>query len=87
MLIAGDFNLDQMFPEHVSKADPLIQKFNLSQHSQYSTCVRWGILDLVCDTYSNIYFKIPILFLLCNHPKVITLFFFSKSYVLYLYRI
>ena len=25
MLIAGDFNLDQMLPEHVAKVDPLIQ--------------------------------------------------------------
>ena len=35
MLIVGDFNLDQMLPEHVAKVNPLIQKFNLSQHSQY----------------------------------------------------
>ena len=31
MLIVGDFNLDQMLPEHVAKVDPLIQNFNLSQ--------------------------------------------------------
>ena len=30
MLIAGDFNLDQMLPEHVAKVDPLIKNFNLS---------------------------------------------------------
>ena len=51
MLIVGDFNLDQMLPEHVVKVDPVIQKFNL----------------------------IPVLFLLCYHLTVITLFFFSKS--------
>ena len=30
MLIVGDFNLDQMLPEHVAKVDPLIKNFNLS---------------------------------------------------------
>ena len=45
MLIAGDFNLDQMLPEHVAKVDPLIQKFNLSQRSQYSTHIHGGKLD------------------------------------------
>ena len=34
MLIIGDFNFDQMLPEHVAKVYPLIQNFNLSQHSQ-----------------------------------------------------
>ena len=33
MLIVGDFNLDQMLPEHVAKVNPLIQNFNLSQCS------------------------------------------------------
>ena len=33
MLIVGDFNLDQMLPEHVVKVNPLIQNFNLSQRS------------------------------------------------------
>ena len=37
MLIVVDFNLDQLLPEHVAKADPLIQNLNFSQHSQYST--------------------------------------------------
>ena len=46
-LIVGDFNLDQMLPEHVAKVDPLIQNFNLSQRSQYSTHIDGGILDLV----------------------------------------
>ena len=40
MLIVGDFNLDQMLPEHFTKADPLIQNFTLSQHSQHSTIFR-----------------------------------------------
>ena len=29
MLIADDFNLDQILPEHVPKVDPLIQNFLL----------------------------------------------------------
>ena len=37
MLVVRDFNLDQMLPDHVAKIDPLIQNFNLSQHSQHST--------------------------------------------------
>ena len=46
----GDFNLHQTLSEHVVKANPLIQNFNLSQHLQYSTHVHGGILDLVFDT-------------------------------------
>ena len=53
MLIIGDFNLDQMLPEHVAKVNPLIQNFNLSQHSQYSTHIHGGILDLVFDTSNS----------------------------------
>ena len=30
MLVVGDFNLDQMLPEHFAKANLLIQNFNLS---------------------------------------------------------
>ena len=37
ILIVSDFNLDQMLPENVAKIVPLIQNFNLSQCSQYST--------------------------------------------------
>ena len=33
----GDFNLDQMLLKNVAKVDPLIQNFDLSQLSQYST--------------------------------------------------
>ena len=48
ILIVGDFNLVQMLPEHVAKVDPLIESFNLSQRSQYSTHVlHRGILDLI----------------------------------------
>ena len=49
MLIVGDFNLDQMLPKHVAKVNPLIQNFNLSQCSQYSTHIHGGILDVVFD--------------------------------------
>ena len=49
MLIVGD----QMLPEHVVKVDPLIQNFNLSQCSQYSTHIQGGILDLVFDTSNS----------------------------------
>ena len=60
MLIVGDFNLDQMLPEDVAKVDPLIQNFNLPQHSQYSTHKHGGILDLVFDTSnSNIVSSLP----------------------------
>ena len=34
ILIVGDFNLDQMLPENVTKVDPVFQNFNLSQRSQ-----------------------------------------------------
>ena len=53
MLIVGDFNLDQILPEHVAKVDPLIQYFNLSQRSQYSTHIHGRILDLVFDTSNS----------------------------------
>ena len=53
MLIVGNFNLDQMLTEHIVKVDPLIQNFNLSQHSQYSTHIHVGILDLIFDTSNS----------------------------------
>ena len=53
MLIVVDFNLDQMLSEHVAKVDPPIQSFNLSQHSQYSTHIHGGILDLIFDTSNS----------------------------------
>ena len=53
MLIVGDFNLNQMLPEHVAKVDPLTQNFKLFQHSQYSTHIHGEILDLVFDTSNS----------------------------------
>ena len=53
MLVVGDLNLNQMLPEHVGKVDPLIQTFNLSQRSQYSTHIHGEILDLVFDTSNS----------------------------------
>ena len=53
MLIVGDFNLDQMLPEHVAKFDTLIQSFNFYQRSQHSTHIHGGILDLVFDTLNS----------------------------------
>ena len=53
IMIVGDFNLDQMLPEHVAKVNPLIQRFNLSQCSQYVTHIHGGILDLVFDTSNS----------------------------------
>ena len=53
MLVVGDFNVDRMLLDHVAKFDPLIQNFNLSQRSQYSTDLHGGILDLVFDTSNS----------------------------------
>ena len=53
MLVVGDFNLDQMLPEHVAKVEPLIQNVKLSQRSQYSTHIHGGMLDLVFDTLNS----------------------------------
>ena len=53
MLVVGDFNLDQMLPEHVAKVDSLIQNLKLSQRSQYSTHIHGGMLDLVFDTLNS----------------------------------
>ena len=49
ILIAGDFNLDQMLLENVAKVDHLFQSFNLFQRSQYSSHICGGLLDLVFD--------------------------------------
>ena len=32
ILIVGDFNLNQMLPENITKTDPLIQIFNLESN-------------------------------------------------------
>ena len=55
MLAVGDFNLDQILPEHVAKVDPT---FNLSQCLQYSTWIWYfgtglGTLDLVFDASNS----------------------------------
>ena len=48
-LIMGDFNLDQMLPENVTKLLPFFEYFNLHQCVNFSTHIYGGILDLVCD--------------------------------------
>ena len=50
ILLVGDFNLDMMLDENIHKTNPLLQRFNLHQRSQYSTHIQGGILDLVFDT-------------------------------------
>ena len=49
ILIMGDFNLDQMLPENVTKLGPLIEYFNLYQRVNFSTNIYGGILDFVCN--------------------------------------
>ena len=82
MLIVGDFNLYQMFLEHVVKVDPLIQNFNMSQFSQYSAHAREGILDLVFDTSNS-----NIVSSLLSPYSVDVVIFLSTFHKLYLYRI
>ena len=53
ILTDGDFNLDQMLSANVAKVDPLIQNFNLSPHSQYSTQIHGGLLNHVLDTSNS----------------------------------
>ena len=73
ILIIGNFNPDQMLPENIAKVDPLIQHFNLSQRSQYSTHIHGRLLDFVFDTSnSNAVSSFP---LPCSHHFVL----FSKS--------
>ena len=49
-----------MLPENVANIAPLIQSFDLSQRSQYSTHIHGGILDLVFDSSnSNIASVLP----------------------------
>ena len=60
ILIVGDFNFDQMLPENVANIAHLIQSFDPSQCSQYSTHIHGGILDLVFDSSnSNIVSVLP----------------------------
>lgn len=49
MIIIGDFNWDQMLPQHVSLFVPFSSHFSLHQRSNYSTHIKGGILDLVFD--------------------------------------
>ena len=53
MLIVGDFNLDQMLTENITKLYPLIERFNLYQRSRYSTHIHVEILDLVCGSTNS----------------------------------
>ena len=48
-IVLGDFNWDQMLPQHVSTFAPFSSHFNLCQRSNYSTHIKGGILDLVFD--------------------------------------
>jgi hypothetical protein len=48
-LIIGDFNWDQMLPQHVTSFAPFCSHFNLHQRSNYTTHIKGGILDLVFD--------------------------------------
>ena len=50
VIIVGDFNWDQMLPEHVRTFEPIITHFLCYQRSNYSTHIQGGILDLVFDT-------------------------------------
>ena len=66
ILIIDDFNLDKVLPKNAVKVYVLIRKLNLSHHSQCSTHIYGGILDV----------KILILFLPCQHLTVIYIFIF-----------
>jgi hypothetical protein len=48
-MVLGDFNWDQMLPEHIASLTPFSSHFDLSQRSKYSTHIKGGILDLVFD--------------------------------------
>ena len=50
VIIAGDFNLDQLLPENTDVLLPLLAQFKLKQRSQYSTHNLGGILDLILDS-------------------------------------
>ena len=52
-LIVDDFSLDQMSSVNVVKIESLIQKFNISQCSQYLAHIHGGILDLVFDASNS----------------------------------
>ena len=48
-MVIGDFNWDQMLPQHVESFIPFSSRFNFHQRSNYSTHIKGGILDLVFD--------------------------------------
>ena len=75
-MIAGHFNLYHISSDNVAEVDPLIQDFDLSQSSQYSTQIYGGLLDYRIIVFDTLNFKF---FLLYHDPTEITLFFFSKS--------
>ena len=52
-MVIGDFNWDQMLPEHVISMIPFSSRFNLYQRSNYSTHIKGGILDLVFDSKTD----------------------------------
>ena len=53
ILIVDDFSLGQILPNNVANMAPLIQNFNLPQHSKYSILIHGGILDLVFDSSNS----------------------------------
>ena len=63
ILIADEFNLDQILFEHVAKFDPPIQPLIVAKFDpQYSTHVPGEILDLVFDTScSSTFFAVTLL--------------------------
>ena len=72
ILIAVDFNLDQMLPKHVTEVDLVILNFNLSQRSL--TVLKTHIHEKYWIWY--LILQIPILLHLFRHPKAIILFSF-----------
>ena len=84
ILTDGDFNLDQMLSTNVAKVDPLIQNFNLSPHSQYSTHIHGGLLDHVLDTSnSNALSSLPSSY---SDHFVLFLFFFLNLIIIFICR-
>ena len=72
ILIAVDFNLDQMLSKHVTEVDLVILNFNLSQRSL--TVLKTHIHEKYWIWY--LILQIPILLHLFRHPKAIILFSF-----------
>ena len=53
IIIVGDLNLDHLSTANISKLEPFLQQFNLYQHSQFSTHIYGGFLDLVLDSENS----------------------------------